>query len=348
MSYVDRMNKKIKLLQQRDDVVILAIESSCDETAASIVKGKEILSNVISSQVDIHEIFGGVVPEIASRNHTANIRGVVDKAIKDSSLSVKDIDIIAFTNSPGLLGALLVGVSYAKAMAYSLDIPFINVDHIKGHIAINILTEPELKFPFLALTASGGHTMITRVNDYDDFQVIGKSIDDAAGECFDKTARVLGLGYPGGPKIEKAAQTGIDNISFPTPLKNQKGYDFSFSGLKTSVLNYINNNKKDKDYSIENIACSLQNKIAEILKDNIKRACNDQKINQLVFAGGVAANKRIREALKQVKNIEIFYPKMEYCTDNAVMIAASGYCLLRSKKELKLDITIGACARQKT
>src|SRR5574344_1873803 len=306
------------------DTLILGIETSCDETSVAVVKnGREILSNVISSQIPIHEKFGGVVPEIASRNHVEAISNVMKKAIKEANVELKDIDAIACTYGPGLVGALLVGGSYAKALSYSLDIPLIGVNHIEGHIDANYITHKELKPSFIALVISGGHTHLIHIKDYTKFELLGKTRDDAVGEAFDKVARVIGLGYPGGPKIDKLAKEGKANIKLPkTHFDN---LDFSFSGIKTAVINLQH---KKQDINKADLAASFEETISEILVTNTERAIEETGIRKVVLAGGVSANSYIRnkfDTLARQKNIEIFYPELKLCTDNAAMIAAAGY-----------------------
>ena len=306
------------------DILIMGIESSCDETSVSIVKnGREILSNVIDTQISIHEKFGGVVPEIASRNHVEAISNVMKKAIQDAKININQVDAIACTYGPGLVGALLVGVSYAKALSYALNKPLIAVNHIKGHIAANYITHKELKPPFLCLMMSGGNTQIVKVTDYTSFEVLGKTKDDAIGEAFDKVARVIGLGYPGGPKIDKLAQEGQANIELPkTHLEN---LDFSFSGIKTAVINL---NHKNPNINKANLAASFEKIVSETLITNTKKAIETTGINKIVLAGGVSANSYIRNKFDQMskkENIEIYYPELKLCTDNGAMIASAGY-----------------------
>ena len=306
------------------DILIMGIESSCDETSVSIVKnGREILSNVIDTQISIHEKFGGVVPEIASRNHVEAISNVMKKAIQDAKININQVDAIACTYGPGLVGALLVGVSYAKALSYALNKPLIAVNHIKGHIAANYITHKELKPPFLCLMMSGGNTQIVKVTDYTSFEVLGKTKDDAIGEAFDKVARVIGLGYPGGPKIDKLAQEGQANIELPkTHLEN---LDFSFSGIKTAVINL---NHKNPNINKADLAASFEKIVSETLITNTKKAIETTGINKIVLAGGVSANSYIRNKFDQMskkENIEIYYPELKLCTDNGAMIASAGY-----------------------
>lgn len=306
------------------DILILGIESSCDETAASVVKnGREVLSNVISSQIEIHEKFGGVVPEIASRNHVEAISNVVKKALKDANVELKDIDAISCTYGPGLVGALLVGVSYAKALAYASNKPLIGTNHIEGHIAANYITHKELKPPFLAFVISGGHTHIVHIKNYKEFEIIGKTRDDAIGEAFDKVARVIGLGYPGGPKIDKLSKEGKPCIQLPkTHFEN---LDFSFSGIKTAVINL---NHKTPDLNKADLAASFQKAVTDVLIENALKACEKLNLKTIALAGGVSASSYIRkkfQELEETKGMKIYYPEPILCTDNAAMIASAGY-----------------------
>ena len=306
------------------DIYILGIESSCDETAAAVVKnGREVLSNVISSQVPIHEKFGGVVPEIASRNHVEAISNVVKKALREANITLDQIDAIACTYGPGLVGALLVGVSYAKALAFAANKPLIGTNHIEGHIAANYISHKELKPPFIGLIVSGGHTHLVHIKDYKEFEILGKTRDDAIGEAFDKVARVIGLGYPGGPKIDRLAKEGKPNIDLPqTHFEN---LDFSFSGIKTAVINL---HHKTPDINKADLAASFQKAVTDVLIDNAEEACDELDINTLVLAGGVSANTYIRERfekLEKEEEIKVYYPDPILCTDNAAMIASAGY-----------------------
>lgn len=306
------------------NIIILGIESSCDETSVAIVKnGREVLSNVINTQISIHELYGGVVPEIASRNHVENISPVMKEALKEANVKIDDVDGIACTYGPGLVGALLVGVSYAKALSYAANKPLIGVNHIQGHIAANYITYKELKPPFLTLLISGGNTQLVLVKDYTEFEILGKTRDDAVGETFDKIARVIGLGYPGGPKMDKLAQDGTPNIDLPKV--HIEGLDFSFSGLKTAIINL---HHKTPDINKADLAASFEKDVAEILLDNTKKAVKATNINKIALAGGVSANSYIRKAFKELEekeNIEIYYPELKLCTDNAAMIASAGY-----------------------
>ncbi|MBP3255070.1 MAG: tRNA (adenosine(37)-N6)-threonylcarbamoyltransferase complex transferase subunit TsaD [Clostridia bacterium] len=306
------------------DIYILGIESSCDETSVSVVKnGREVLSNVISSQVPIHEKFGGVVPEIASRNHVEAISNVTKKALKDANITLNDIDAVACTYGPGLVGALLVGVSYAKALSYACKKPLIGVNHIEGHIAANYITNKELKPPFLCAIVSGGHTHLVHIKDYREFEILGKTRDDAIGEAFDKVARVIGLGYPGGPKIDKLAKEGDANIKLPeTHFEN---LDFSFSGIKTAVINL---HHKNPDVNKADLAASFEKAVTNVLLENTLKAAKELNIDTIALAGGVSANSYIRENflnLEKTHNMKIYYPELILCTDNAAMIASAGY-----------------------
>ena len=305
------------------DIITLGIESSCDETSASIVKnGREVLSNVINSQIKIHEQFGGVVPEIASRNHIEAISNVVKEAINQADITMDDIDIIACTYGPGLVGALLVGVSYAKALSYALNKPLVGTNHIHGHIAANYITHPELEPPLLCLVISGGHTHLVHIKSYSEFEVLGRTRDDAVGEAFDKVARVIGLGYPGGPKVDKLAKEGNPNIELPkTHIEN---LDFSFSGIKTAVINL---HHKNPDINKADLCNSFEKTITEVLIDHTIRAAKELNINKIALAGGVSANSYIRSEFLKLKDKEydIYYPEPILCTDNAAMIASAGY-----------------------
>lgn len=307
----------------KGNIITLGIESSCDETSVAVVKnGREVLSNVINSQIKIHEKYGGVVPEIASRNHIEAISGVTKQALEEAKITFEDIDIIACTCGPGLVGALLVGVSYAKALSYALNKPLIGTNHIEGHIAANYITHKYLTPPFLCLIVSGGHTHLVHIKNYNEFEILGKTRDDAIGEAFDKVARVIGLGYPGGPKVDKLAKEGVANIELPKP--HMEGLDFSFSGIKTAIINL---HHKNPDINKANLCASFEKDVTEILLENTIEAAKKLNINKIALAGGVSANSYIRqEFLKlQAKGYEIYYPEMILCTDNAAMIASAGY-----------------------
>jgi len=311
--------------------LILAIESSCDETSAAVVKdGRDVLSNVISSQIDIHKKFGGVVPEVASRNHILNISSVVAEAMETANVGYSDLSAVAVTYGPGLIGALLVGVSYAKGIAVAHKLPLVAVNHIHGHIAANYITHKDLEPPFVCLVASGGHSHILYVNDYMDFEILGRTHDDAAGEAFDKIARVIGLGYPGGPKIEALAKSGkCDAMKFPRVYFSDAPYDFSFSGVKTSVINYLHNaEQKGTEVVPADIAASFQAAVTDVLVEHTVSAALDKKVKKVALAGGVSANGALRKAFLdacQKNNLELFYPELILCTDNAAMIGCAGY-----------------------
>ena len=305
------------------DIYTLGIESSCDETAVSIVKnGREVLSNVINTQIPIHTLYGGVVPELASRNHIDNISAVTKMAVKEANMELKDIDVIACTYGPGLVGALLVGLSYGKALSYALNKPLVGTNHIEGHIAANYITYKELEPPFLCVMMSGGNTQIVHVKSYTEFEVLGRTKDDAIGEAFDKVARVIGLGYPGGPKIDKMAQNGISNIELPKT--HIDGLDFSFSGIKTAIINL---HHKNPDVNNENLCASFEKAITEMLMEKVKMAIDKTNIKKIVLAGGVSANSYIRKEFEKLEEdgIKIYMPDLKLCTDNAAMIASAGY-----------------------
>ena len=308
------------------DIFVLGIESSCDETSVAVVKnGRELLSNIIDTQIPIHEKYGGVVPEIASRNHIEAITRVTKKALEEASIDFRDIDVIAPTYGPGLVGALLVGLSYGKALSYALKKPLVGVNHIEGHIAANYITYKELEPPFLCVLISGGNTQIINVKNYTEFEMLGKTRDDAIGEAFDKVARVVGLGYPGGPKVDKLAKEGIPNIKFPkTHFENS--LDFSFSGIKTAVINY---NHNTKEVNKADLCASFEKVVTETLIENVIQAIKQTKAKQVAIAGGVSANFFIRKAFldleNEFKNLKVFMPDMKLCTDNAAMIASAGY-----------------------
>ena len=314
----------------KEEPLILAIESSCDETSAAISRGgREILSNIISTQIAIHTQYGGVVPEIASRKHIEAIDEVVSECLKESGVTLADIDAVAVTAGPGLVGALLVGVSYAKGLAYSLGVPLIPVHHIEGHICANFIAHKELEPPFVCLVASGGHSHIIYVNDYNSFEILGRTRDDAAGEAFDKVARVIGLGYPGGPKVEKCAENGNkDAIKFPR-VHFENSLDFSFSGVKTAVLNYMHKaEQKGESVIICDVAASFQEAAVDILVENLMKAVEMKKADKVCLAGGVASNGYLRKKLEAVaspKGVATLFPPPILCTDNAAMISCAAY-----------------------
>lgn len=312
------------------DIITLAIESSCDETAASVLKnGREVLSNIISTQIDIHKKFGGVVPEVASRKHIENIDIVVQQALDEANITMNDITHIAVTYGPGLVGALLVGLSYAKAMAYALDIPLVGVNHIEGHLSANYIAHKDLKPPFITLIVSGGHTHLVEVRDYGEYEILGRTRDDASGEAFDKVARAMGLGYPGGPIIDKLAKEGNkDAIEFPRAYMDE-GYDFSFSGIKSAVLNYLNAKKMKKEEIVEaDVAASFQDAVTDVLANKAIKAAKEKGYNVVTLSGGVASNSGLREKIEMLgkeNGIEVKYPPLILCTDNAAMIGCAGY-----------------------
>lgn len=316
---------------KNEDVTILAIESSCDETAAAVVRnGRDVLSNVISSQIAIHTLYGGVVPEIASRKHMEKINQVIEQALSDADMKLNDVDAIGVTYGPGLVGALLVGVSAAKAISFASGKPLVGVHHIEGHISANYIENKELEPPFVCLVVSGGHTHIVIVNDYGKYEVIGRTRDDAAGEAFDKVARAIGLGYPGGPKVDKIAKEGNPHaIEFPRAVIDDAPYDFSFSGLKSAVLNYINSCKmKDIPVNTADVAASFQQAVTDMLVSRAIKAVKANGMDRLAIAGGVASNSAIRAALIEQcdkNNIRFFSPSPGLCTDNAAMIGAAAY-----------------------
>ncbi|EHI55275.1 hypothetical protein HMPREF9333_01411 [Johnsonella ignava ATCC 51276] len=325
------------------NICILAVETSCDETAAAVVKnGKTVLSNVISSQIELHTVYGGVVPELASRNHIEKINYVIAQALSDADIKVSEIDAVAVTCGPGLVGALLVGVAHAKAFAYALKKPLIGVHHIEGHIAANYI-EHDIKPPFLCLVVSGGHTQLAAVKDYTDIEIIGKTCDDAAGEAFDKVARSIGLGYPGGPKIDAEAKKGDPYaIVFPKAKVAKSEYDFSFSGVKSAVLNYLNSvNMRGKAVNTADVAASFQKSVVEVLVEHTVKAAHDYGFKQAAMAGGVAANSLLRETMKKTcdeNGIKLYYPSPVYCTDNAAMIGAAAYYDFLNGKRSGLDL----------
>lgn len=313
------------------DIVILAIESSCDETSAALVRnGRDVLSNIISSQISVHKKFGGVVPEVASRKHIENISDVIDTALSEAGLKLDDIQGVAVTYGPGLVGALLIGLTTAKALAFARKLPFIGVNHIEGHIYANFIQHKDLEPPFVCLVASGGHSHIVNVVDYGKYEIMGMTRDDAAGEAFDKIARALGLGYPGGPQIDKLAREGnADAIDFPRAYLEEGSFDFSFSGLKSAVLNYLNSlSMKGIKPNIPDVAASFQQAVVDVLSDKLIAAAEAKNSPYAVLAGGVAANSKLREELSAKgakKGIKVLYPDPILCTDNAAMIGSAGY-----------------------
>ena len=313
------------------DIHILAIESSCDETAAAVVKnGREVLSNIISSQIDLHTLYGGVVPELASRKHIEKINQVIEQALKEAGLSLYDMDAIAVTYGPGLVGALLVGVAEAKALSFATGIPLVGVHHIEGHICANYIEHKDLEPPYMALVVSGGHTHLVKVAGYGEYEILGRTRDDAAGEAFDKVARAIGLGYPGGPKIDKVSVEGDpEAVDFPRAKVRDDEYDFSFSGLKSAVLNYLNSEKMaGREISVPDVAASFQKAVTDVLVDHSMSALRAYGFKKFAIAGGVASNSALRAAMKEAceaEGIEFYYPSPVFCTDNAAMIGVAGY-----------------------
>lgn len=348
MNYYERVLKR----PLKQEPIILGIESSCDETAASIVKGGgTVLSNVIISSATEQAKYGGVVPEIASRAHTEAVSISVKRAIKEAGLTFSDVDAVAVTYGAGLLGALLVGVSYAKSLAYALDVPLIAVSHIRGHMASCYLADKDLKPPFIGLLTSGGHTAIAVVESYQKMKILGSTLDDAVGEAFDKVARVLGLPYPGGPNVERLAKEGQNNVILPKMLKNSGGYNFSYSGLKTAVINYVHN-KEQKGESVNkaDLACSFQSAAIDVLCDKAIEASIEYGIDKIALGGGVAANGYLREQIvkKSIgKSINVILPPKILCTDNAAMIAAEGYIKYMNKEFADLSLNASASVELK-
>ena len=335
-------NKYIEVIR----LLTLAIETSCDETSCAVIKdGREVLSNIISSQIDIHRKFGGVVPEIASRKHIEAINNIIQEALDTAHITFNDLDLIGVTQGPGLVGALLVGISAAKALAYGLGIPLIGVNHIQGHICANYIAHKDLEPPFTCLVVSGGHTYLLNVKSYTEYELVGRTRDDAAGEAFDKVARSIGLPYPGGPFIDKLAKEGDkDSIPFPRVYLDDNSYDFSFSGLKTAVLNYINQTKqKGEEVIVENVAASFQQAVLDVLVDKSFRLAKETGSNKIVIAGGVAANQGLRDMLEdrgKSEGVEIFYPSRTLCTDNAAMIGSAAYYHYIDGEESDLSLNV--------
>jgi len=326
------------------EIKILAIESSCDETAAAVVvNGRDVRSNVISSQIDLHTLYGGVVPEIASRKHIEKINQVIEEALAKAEMTLDDIDAIAVTYGPGLVGALLVGVAEAKAISFARNIPLIGVHHIEGHISANYIENKDLEPPFLCLVVSGGHTHLVRVADYGKYEILGKTRDDAAGEAFDKVARAIGLGYPGGPKIEKVSHEGNpEAIAFPRAKVADGVYDFSFSGLKSAVLNYLNGAKmKGEEINQADVAASFQKSVTDVLVEHAMHAIDEYKMDKFAIAGGVASNGTLRKAMEEAcekKGVKFYHPSPILCTDNAAMIGAAGYYDYLAGKRAGMDL----------
>ena len=316
---------------EKEDVLILAIESSCDETAAAVVKnGRTVLSNIISSQIDLHKLYGGVVPEIASRKHIEKINQVIEEALKEAGVTLEDLSAVGVTYGPGLVGALLVGVAEAKAICFARDLPLVGVHHIEGHIAANYIENPDLEPPFLCLVVSGGHTHLVIVKDYGEFEILGRTRDDAAGDAFDKVARAIGLGYPGGPKIDRVAKEGNPYaMDFPKAKIEDSPYDFSFSGVKSAVLNYLNKCRmQGEEIVTADVAASFQRCVVEVLVEHGIRAAQDYHIDKLAIAGGVASNSALRSAMENAckeRNIKFYHPSPILCTDNGAMIGCAAY-----------------------
>lgn len=326
------------------DTLILAIESSCDETAASVVKnGRTILSNVISSQIELHKLYGGVVPEIASRKHIEKINQVIEEALEEAEVTLDDLDAVGVTYGPGLVGALLVGVAEAKAISYAKKLPLVGVHHIEGHVSANYIEHPDLEPPFMCLIVSGGHTHLVIVKDYGEFEILGRTRDDAAGEAFDKVARAIGLGYPGGPKIDKLAKEGnAEAIQFPKAKLESGPYDFSFSGVKSAVLNYINKCKmQGEEFDRADLAASFQKAVVDTLVEKAVKAAKEYHMDKLAIAGGVASNSALRGAMENAckkESIQFYYPSPIFCTDNAAMIGVAAYYEYQKGTRRGLDL----------
>ena len=349
MEYSKIVEQKVKEIQKKakdgKDIFVLGIESSCDETSISVVKnGREVLSNQIASQIDIHTRFGGVVPEVASRNHILCINNVLNKALEVAGKTLDDIDAIAVTYGAGLQGALMVGVNFAKGLAYMTQKPLVAVNHIMGHISANYIQKPDLQPPFLCLVVSGGHTAILRVDDYTHHTLIGQTLDDAIGEAFDKVARVVGLGYPGGPKIDKEAKNGNYSIQFVKKSDLDGTPNISYSGLKTAVINYLHKKEQAKEpIVVADIACSFEHEAVDPLVQKVVRVAKEQKYPLVAMAGGVAANSYLREKMTtecQKNGIEVTYPSLILCTDNGAMIASAGYFNLIAGESICYDLTV--------
>lgn len=327
----------------KKDTIILAFETSCDETSIAVVKNhREILSNVVASQIESHKRFGGVVPEVASRHHVENITIILEEALHRANININDVDAICVTEGPGLIGSLLIGINSAKTLALLHDIPLVSVHHIAGHIYANHIVKP-LEFPLLALVVSGGHTELIIMNDHYDFNVIGETLDDAVGEAYDKAARTLGLSYPGGPHIDRLAKQGEDTYKLPRIWLDKDKYNFSFSGLKSAVINTVHNAKQRGEEIIpENLATSFQNSVVDVLVGKTIKAVSEYDVKQVIVAGGVAANSglraRLTEELKTTNDIELIIPPLKYCTDNAAMIGVAGSIAFSKGKKSNLDI----------
>lgn len=345
MSYLEIAKEKFDKLKKKKHITVLSVESSCDETAFAVVRdGREVLSNVVSSQIEIHRRFGGVVPEVASRNHILAVSNLYEQALEQAGIKAEDLDAIAVTYGAGLMGALLVGINFAKGLAYSLNLPLIAINHVHGHIASNYISHPDLEPPFICLMVSGGHSAILKIEDYTKQKMLGTTVDDAVGECFDKVARVLDLPYPGGPEIDKLAQKGNSNIKFTVSQSLQKSYNFSFSGIKTAVINYVHNHEqKNEEFSKEDVARSFEECVTDELVSKVTRASLSQDLKKIVVAGGVGANSMLREKLDKSgdeNGIKIYYPVLKYCTDNAAMIGSVAYYYIKAGIGLAgLDLT---------
>ncbi|MBE7074060.1 MAG: tRNA (adenosine(37)-N6)-threonylcarbamoyltransferase complex transferase subunit TsaD [Clostridiales bacterium] len=345
MSYYNECVEKFHKLKDKKDVVVLSIESSCDETSIAIVKnGREVLANVVASQIDIHRRFGGVVPEVASRNHITAISNIYNEALNEAGIQKEDIDAVAVTYGAGLVGALLVGVNFAKGLAYKLNVPLIAVSHVYGHIAANYISHLDLTPPFVCLMVSGGHTALLRIDDYNKMTLLGSTVDDAIGEAFDKVARVLNLPYPGGPEIDKLAKQGEKKYNFVVSKSLKNTLDFSFSGIKTEVVNLVHNaRQKGEEINPSDVACSFQESVTDELVSKAIRACKQENINKLVIAGGVGANSLLKQKANancEREGIQVYSPVLKYCTDNSAMIGAMAYYMIKDGLGLAtLDLT---------
>ena len=341
----EKVDEILRKKQQGKDIFVLGIESSCDETSIAVVKnGREVLSNEIASQIDIHTRFGGVVPEVASRNHILCINNVLEKSLKTAGVTLDDIDAIAVTYGAGLVGALMVGVNFAKGLAFSTNKPLVAVNHIKGHISANYIQNKNLEPPFICLVVSGGHTAILRVDDYLHHTLIGQTLDDAIGEAFDKVARVVGLGYPGGPKIDKEAKNGNYNLHFVKKSDLDKTYNVSYSGLKTAVINHLHKEEQNHNpINVADVACSFEHEAVDMLTQKVIRAAKEYGFKTIAMAGGVAANSYLRETMTKLceeNGFDLTFPSLVLCTDNGAMIAAEGYNNLVEKQNICFDLNI--------
>lgn len=345
MNYNEKMKNKLEALKSKENVVILSIESSCDETSVAVIKnGREVLANIIATQIEIHRRFGGVVPEVASRNHITAISNVYREALKEAGIDKSDIDAVAVTYGAGLMGALLVGVNFAKGLAYSLDVPLIAVSHVHGHISANYISHKELEPPFVCLMVSGGHTALLKVEDYNKLVMLGTTVDDAVGEAFDKVARVIGLPYPGGPEIDKLAKEGNNTYKFVVSNSLKDTFNFSFSGIKTEVVNLVHNDsQKGQEINKADLACSFQECVTTELVTKAVKACKFAGLDKLVIAGGVGANSLLKEKAKKAceeNGITCYSPVLKYCTDNAAMIGSMAYYMVKDGLGLAgLDLT---------